>query len=77
MTKRDGEILAFIKTFMKEHGTTPTIREIGNGVGLYSTSSVYNHVQKLIRLGEIIPLKDKSFRYRVRGMRYIEDENNQ
>ena len=71
MTKRDKEILEFIKGFMLENGTTPTIREIGDGVGLYSTSSVYSHMQKLIKLGEIIPLKSRSFRYRVKGMRYI------
>ena len=76
MTKRDKEILEYIKRFMLNKGTTPTIREIGEGVGLYSTSSVYNHIQKLIGMGEIIPVKDKSFRYTVKGMRYVEDENN-
>lgn len=74
LTKRDREILNFIKDYMMDWGTTPTIREIGIGVGLYSTASVYNHFQKLVRLGYINPVSDKSFRYSVKGMKYVEEE---
>lgn len=74
LTKRDKEILECIKRYMKEHGTTPTIREIGEGVGLYSTSSVHIHFQKLVMSGYITPAADKSYRYTVKGMRYVEDD---
>lgn len=72
MTKRDKDILVFIKNYMVEYGITPTIREIGQGVGLYSTSSVHKHLQKLAKEGEITPVK--SYRYTVKGMRYVEDK---
>lgn len=73
ITKRDLEILSFIKNYMLKNGTTPTIRDIGDGVGLYSTSSVYKHFQRLVSYGYIYPVSDKTFRYSVKGMRYIED----
>lgn len=74
MTKRDKEILDYIKSYMVENGTVPTMREIGEGVCLYSTTSVYKHMQNLIRLGEIIPVKEKSYRYIVKGMKYVRDD---
>lgn len=74
MTKRDKEILDFIKDYMVKNGTVPSIREIGEGVCLYSTTSVYKHMQNLVRLGEIIPVKTKSYRYIVKGMRYVREE---
>lgn len=69
LTKRDQEILDFIKKYMLEHGTTPTIREIGDGVGLYGTSTVHVHFQRLIDLGYITQYNR---RYTVKGMKYIE-----
>ena len=74
MTKRDKEILDFIKDYMVKNGTVPSIREIGEGVCLYSTTSIYKHMQNLVRLGEIIPVKTKSYRYIVKGMRYVREE---
>lgn len=46
-------ILQFIKDYFKEHGYAPTVREICAGVGLKSTSSVYNHLKRMIRDGMI------------------------
>lgn len=74
MTKRDKDILDFIKDYMVKNGTVPSIREIGEGVCLYSTTSVYKHMQNLVRLGEIIPVKTKSYRYIVKGMRYVRED---
>ena len=73
LTKRDKETLDYIKVYMKENGVTPTIREIGQGLGLYSTSSVHNHILKLINLGYMERINDGTFRYKVKGMRYVED----
>ena len=74
LTKRDREILNFIKDYMMDWGTTPTIREIGIGVGLYSTSSVYNHLKRLEAHGYINYVCEKSFRYSVKGMKYVEEK---
>ena len=72
MTKRNQEILNYIKEYMKNNGVTPTIREIGEGVGLYSTSTVQSHMDRLKIEGEIIPVG--STRYRVKGMEYVDRE---
>lgn len=53
LTKRDLEILDFIKSYIDQHGYAPSYKEIGEGVKLSSQSSVYCHVQKLIAFGEI------------------------
>lgn len=72
MTKRDREILGFIKQYMLENGTTPTIKEIGEGVCLYSEKTVYNHLQRLISCGEITPVN--RYKYTVKGMKYVKEE---
>lgn len=73
ITKRQKEILRYIKDFMIAHGTTPSIREIGKGVGLYSTSTVHGHFQRLVESGYIEQIGDNNSRYTVKGMRYVED----
>jgi len=69
LTKRDQDILDFIKKYMKKNGTVPSIREIGEGVGLYSSASVYSHFNKLNDLGYITKYGK---RYTVKGMKYVE-----
>lgn len=46
-------ILLFIKRYISEHGYPPTVREIGVGVGLKSTSSVQSHLVKMLEMGMI------------------------
>ena len=71
LTKRDREILDCIKSYMKENGTTPTIREICELTGLYSTNSVYVHFQNLVDMGYILK-KGNGNGYSVKGMKYTE-----
>ena len=40
-------ILDFINQFVQENGYAPSVREIGQAVGLHSTSTVSYHLQKL------------------------------
>lgn len=47
------DIYAFLVEYITHNGYAPTVREIGDGVGLKSTSSVYNHLQILEMLGKI------------------------
>lgn len=46
-----NRILEFIIWYFKEHGYCPTVREIGAGVNLKSTSSVQTHIQKMLKIG--------------------------
>lgn len=55
-TKRHGEevrekILEAVVSYIKEHGYSPSVREIGDMVGLKSTSSVQNHITKMLKNG--------------------------
>lgn len=67
-------ILTYIKNYIKEHGYPPTVREIGAGVGLKSTSSVQSHLKKMLEMGMIE--SDAGLgcprAIRVPGMKYVE-----
>ena len=47
MTSKQKEIYDFIISYMKENLFSPSMREIGMGVGLKSTSSVFTHLKNL------------------------------
>ena len=69
LSNKDKDILEYIKRFMMANGYAPSMREIGEGLGLASTASVHSHFDKLAKQG-YITMHDK--RYSVRGMRYVE-----
>lgn len=50
---RRKQILAFIIQYMTDNGFAPSNREIGDGVGLKSTSSIKRHLDKLEMDGKI------------------------
>lgn len=47
------KIVEAIVKYTEEHNYPPTIREIGDMVGLSSTSSVHSHICKLIDEGRL------------------------
>jgi repressor LexA len=47
LTKRQQEILRVVQDHVAEHGYPPTVREIGDAVGLTSSSTVHAHLQAL------------------------------
>ena len=51
VTARQREILDFIESQMQDHGYPPSVREIGEAVGLTSPSTVHSHLNTLTRLG--------------------------
>jgi repressor LexA len=51
LTARQQRILDFIATTVRERGYPPTVREIGEAVGLTSSSSVHAQLANLERLG--------------------------
>ncbi len=51
LTDRQLQILACIETAMRERGYPPSVREIGESVGLSSSSTVHAHLETLQRLG--------------------------
>lgn len=51
MNYRQREILSFIDYYWLENWTSPTVREIGNAVGLSSSSAVHSNLMQLTRAG--------------------------
>ena len=53
MNDRQRQVLDFIKQFMAKNQLAPTVRDIQNGVGIKSTSTVSNDLSKLEKEGYI------------------------
>jgi repressor LexA len=51
LTPRQREILHFIEKSMQDRGYPPSVREIGEAVGLNSPSTVHNHLASLQKMG--------------------------
>jgi repressor LexA len=51
LTARQRDILEFIEAQSRERGYPPSVREIGDAVGLTSPSTVHSHLNTLTRLG--------------------------
>ena len=51
VSDRQRAILDYLRTFVDEHGYPPTVREIGEAVGLRSPSTVHAHLAQLERAG--------------------------
>jgi SOS-response transcriptional repressor LexA len=52
-TKKQRELLAYIETFIGEHGYSPSYREIMNGLHYNSVATVALHVGSLIKRGHL------------------------
>ncbi|MBV8723838.1 MAG: transcriptional repressor LexA [Candidatus Eremiobacteraeota bacterium] len=63
-TERQQRILQVIRTFTAEHGYPPSVREIGERVGLSSSSTIHAHLKALERRGLISrdPTKPRALR---------------
>ena len=54
LTPRQREILEYIESSISGRGFPPSVREIGEAVGLNSPSTVHNHLETLSRLGYLV-----------------------
>ncbi len=53
LTERQREVLEFIKERVRRKGYPPSVREIGEAVGLRSSSTVHGHLRRLESKGYI------------------------
>jgi repressor LexA len=51
LTERQRQIMDFVTEYVDGHGYPPTVREIGDAVGLASPSTVHAHLANLERAG--------------------------
>lgn len=72
LTPRDEEVLEYIRNFMLEKGVAPTMQDIGEGLNIKSTKTVFKHFQKLVSLGYIEQVT--RYGYKVKGVRYTWDK---
>jgi len=56
---RQDEILAFIQDYMQKNSYAPSVREIGEAVGLKSTATVHYHLSALQQQGLLTMERDK------------------
>lgn len=71
ISKKQQEILDYIKMEIINRGYPPTVRDICNAVNLKSTSSVHSHLETLEREGYIIRDKTKP-----RAIEIVDDSFN-
>ena len=51
LTRRQEDVLKYIKKYIVEHGYPPAIREIGEALGLSSPATVHSHLNRLVANG--------------------------
>jgi len=69
LTERRREILEFIQEFIRDHGYSPSLREIGRALGIGSTNGVRHHLTILEKEGYLT--RDPRI---FRGMRIMAEE---
>lgn len=62
-----SRVLAFVGDYTAARGYPPSLREIGDAVGLRSTSAVHRHLRLLAKAGRIERTPNVS-----RGLRIVE-----
>jgi repressor LexA len=66
LTEKRRQILDFIIAFQREHGYPPSVREIGRSVGLASSATVHDHIDRLAEGGFLVkdPSKPRALQVR-------------
>ncbi len=70
LTPRQTEVLFTIRSFIRDNGFPPTLRELGDILGIKSTNGVNDHLKYMERKG-VLELK----RFTARGIRVVGDED--
>jgi repressor LexA len=77
LTARQQEIWNFLVEYVDDHGYPPTVREIGERVGLASPSTVHAHLANLERAGLLKrdPTKPRALELLGREKRVVQEEH--
>lgn len=66
-------VYKFLVDYITENGYAPTYREIADGTGLKSKSTVYNHLQILEMMGKIRMDKNKQRAIKLIGYAFVKE----
>ena len=77
ITKRQEDVLDYIKKYVVEHGFPPSTREIGAALGLSSPATVHTHLKKLEDAGCIKKTNSKFRTIEVVGENEYEQKNDE
>ena len=69
LTKRQREILDYVRLFIRENGYSPSLEEIGRHFGLSSVATVHKHIQHLVQKGRLRKAWNRS-----RSVEPVEDD---
>lgn len=74
LTARQREILDYIRQEIRERGYPPSVREIGEAIGLSSSSTVHGHLARLEEKGFLRRDPDKPRAIEVTGERQLRQQ---
>ena len=77
ITKRQEDVLIFIKKYIVEHGFPPSTREIGASLGLSSPATVHTHLKKLEDAGCIKKTNSKFRTIEIVGENEFAEKNEE
>jgi len=69
--KKQRQILDFISQYIQKNGSSPTLQEIANTMGLSSLATVHEHLQALVKKGLI-----RRYEGAVRGIEILDEKIN-
>ena len=73
---KQNDILNYIASYTESHQYSPSVREIADGVGVKSTSTIQNHLDQMIEMGiletDTKPRQPRAIR--IPGYQYIKTE---
>ena len=75
ITKRQEDVLVYIKKYVVEHGFPPSTREIGSALGLSSPATLHTHLKKLEEAGCIRKTNSKFRTIEIVGENEFEKKN--
>lgn len=75
-TKRQEQVLDFIKLHIHREGYPPTYREICDGLDFGSTNAAHNHVLALVKKGYLEVGNSKARAMKVTNAGYIRAKRN-
>ena len=70
LTQRQDDAYEFIRSYMREHRKPPTLKEIGNALGIRSTNGVFKLLKALEKKGYI-----EREEHTARGLRLVDTED--